>query len=106
MADSITPAWLMPIQNTKLVMKKPQATGRFRPVTPRPRFTIMPMAMAATSRISPRMVTTGQNHRGESRMDRSKSRLISRVLRTLPSCMVVPFLPDFPGFRRLSFRSS
>ena len=36
MAESITPAWLMPIQNTKLVMKKPHITGRFNPVTPKP----------------------------------------------------------------------
>ena len=40
MAESITPAWLMPIQNTKLVMKKPQKTGRFSPVTPMPRLTM------------------------------------------------------------------
>ena len=26
MAESITPAWLIPIQNTKLVMKKPHTT--------------------------------------------------------------------------------
>ena len=37
MADSITPAWLIPIQKTKLVMKNPHITGRFSPVTPRPR---------------------------------------------------------------------
>ena len=35
-AEIITPAWLMPTQKTKLVMKKPQNTGRFRPVTPNP----------------------------------------------------------------------
>ena len=28
MAESMTPAWLMPIQKTKFVMKKPQKTGR------------------------------------------------------------------------------
>ena len=37
MAESITPAWLMPIQKTKLVIKKPQNTGRLSPVTPTPR---------------------------------------------------------------------
>ena len=80
-------------------MKKPHATGRFSPVTPKPRFTIIPMAMAATSRISPRTVTTGQNQRGESRIDRSKSRLTSLVLRTLPSCIVVPSYSGFASTR-------
>ena len=40
MAESMTPAWLIPIQNTKLVMKKAHITGRFSPVTPRPRANI------------------------------------------------------------------
>ena len=39
MAESITPAWLIPIQNTKFVMKNPHITGRLRPVTPKPLFT-------------------------------------------------------------------
>ena len=30
------PAWLMPIQNTKLVRKKPQNTGQLIPATPMP----------------------------------------------------------------------
>jgi hypothetical protein len=28
MADTNVPAWLMPIQNTKVTMKMPQKTGR------------------------------------------------------------------------------
>ena len=47
MAESMTPAWLMPIQKTKLVMKKPQKTGRLRPVTPMPRLTMKPAAKTA-----------------------------------------------------------
>tara|TARA_B100001559_G_C16238078_1_gene500991 strand:- start:111 stop:332 length:222 start_codon:yes stop_codon:yes gene_type:complete len=39
-ADNITPAWLIPIQNTKLVIKNPQKIGRFRPVIPSPRLII------------------------------------------------------------------
>ena len=36
MAESITPAWLIPIQKTKLVTKNPQNTGRLSPVSPIP----------------------------------------------------------------------
>ena len=35
-AEMSVPAWLMPIQKTKLVMSKAQNTGQFRPQTPRP----------------------------------------------------------------------
>ena len=37
-AEIMIPAWLMPIQNTKLTRKNPQNTGRFKPVTPSPLF--------------------------------------------------------------------
>ena len=30
-AESITPAWLMPTQNTKFVIMNPHMTGRFNP---------------------------------------------------------------------------
>src|ERR1700735_987045 len=36
MAEISVPAWLMPIQKTKLVMSKAQKTGEFRPHTPIP----------------------------------------------------------------------
>src|SRR5580698_4452630 len=36
MAEISVPAWLMPIQNTKLVMSKAQKTGEFRPQMPMP----------------------------------------------------------------------
>ncbi len=36
MAEISVPAWLMPIQKTKLVMSKAQKTGEFRPQTPMP----------------------------------------------------------------------
>ena len=39
-AEIMMPAWLMPIQNTKLVMKKPHMMGRLRPVTPTPLFSM------------------------------------------------------------------
>ena len=77
MAESMTPAWEMPIQKTKLVMKKPQTMGRLRPVMPRPRSIMTPMVMAAARTMVARKPTTGQNQRGVSRMDRSRSRLIS-----------------------------
>ena len=38
-AEMSVPAWLMPIQKTKLVMSKAQKTGQLRPHTPIPRFT-------------------------------------------------------------------
>ena len=72
-ADSITPAWLIPIQNTKLVMKNPHITGRFIPVTPRPLLTINPAALIAPSTISPSNATVIQNHFGECRIDDSLS---------------------------------
>ena len=92
MADSITPAWLMPIQNTKLVMKKPHTTGRFRLVMPRPRLIMMPMVMAAARTTKPSIPTTGQNQRGVSSMDRSRSRFTSVGVRILPSCMEAPVI--------------
>src|SRR5918996_6360654 len=36
MAEMSVPAWLMPIQNTKLVTKNPQYTGQLMPVMPKP----------------------------------------------------------------------
>ena len=39
-AEIMIPAWLIPIQNTKLVIKNPHITGLFRPVTPTPLFNI------------------------------------------------------------------
>ena len=36
MAESMTPAWLMPTQNTKLTSRKPHITGRLMPYTPVP----------------------------------------------------------------------
>ena len=68
----------MPIQNTKLVMKKPHITGRFRPVTPNPLFTSNPAAANPPSTIRPRMVTVMGNHLGERRMETSNSRFICR----------------------------
>src|SRR6476660_9418983 len=35
-AEISVPAWLIPIQNTKSVMKTAQYTGMFRPATPKP----------------------------------------------------------------------
>ena len=35
-AEISVPAWLMPIQNTKLVMSNAQKTGQLRPQTPMP----------------------------------------------------------------------
>ena len=35
-AEINVPAWPIPIQNTKLVMSQPQATGWFCPQTPTP----------------------------------------------------------------------
>jgi hypothetical protein len=35
-AEIRVPAWLMPIQNTKLVMSNAQKTGEFSPHTPMP----------------------------------------------------------------------
>ena len=40
MAEIMIPAWLIPIQKTKLTRKKPQNTGLLSPVTPRPLFII------------------------------------------------------------------
>ena len=77
----------MPIQKTKLVMKKPQTMGRFNPVMPSPRSIITPMVMAAARTMVARKPTTGQNQRGVSSIDRSRSRLISAGVRALPSCM-------------------
>src|SRR6516165_6276938 len=37
-AEISVPAWLMPIQNTKLVMSNAQNTGQLRPQTPMPWF--------------------------------------------------------------------
>ena len=37
-AEISVPAWLMPIQNTKLVMKKPQNIGLRMPVIPNPQY--------------------------------------------------------------------
>ena len=38
------PAWLIPIQKTKLTMYTPQNTGRLRPVTPTPWLIMYPKA--------------------------------------------------------------
>ena len=78
MAESITPAWEMPIQNTKFVMKKPHITGRLRPVTPKPLFTSKPAALNPPSTMRPKMITEIGNHFGECRMEFSNSRLIWR----------------------------
>ena len=37
-AEIMIPAWLMPIQKTKLTRYTPHITGRFSPVTPKPWF--------------------------------------------------------------------
>ena len=87
MADSITPAWLMPIQKTKLTMKKPHMTGRFSPVTPIPRLIITPAAANPARTMRPRTATANQNHRGEYSIDPRRSRLICLAGRTLPSCI-------------------
>lgn len=42
MAEIMIPAWLMPTQKTKVVIRVPQKTGRFRPVTPRPLLIMKP----------------------------------------------------------------
>ena len=55
-AEIIIPAWLIPIQKTKLTMKKPHIAGRFSPVTPTPLLSIQPNAADA-----------GQEHEGEER---------------------------------------
>ena len=36
MAETNVPAWLIPIQNTKVTMNTPQKTGRRMPVMPMP----------------------------------------------------------------------
>ena len=90
MAESITPAWLIPIQNTKLVIMKPHDTGRFSPVTPSPWLIIKPVALKAPRTTMPRTPTAGQNHRGVASTDRSRSRLTWVWLRTCPSCMEAP----------------
>ena len=64
MAEIITPAWLMPTQKMKLVMKKPQKIGCCKPVTPRPWFIMKPNALAAPATISPRMETITTHHMG------------------------------------------
>ena len=38
-AEINVPAWLMPIQKTKLVMSKAQKIGEFKPQTPIPLYT-------------------------------------------------------------------
>ena len=86
-AESITPAWLMPIQKTKLTMKKPHMTGRFKPVIPMPLLIISPAALIAPRTIIAMIATVTQYQLGVVRIDRSKSRLISFAGRTLPSCI-------------------
>ena len=58
------PAWLMPIQNTKLTRKNPQNTGRFKPVTPKPLFIMYPKAASPVSTMTRRNSTVGNHHFG------------------------------------------
>ena len=61
-ADIMIPAWLIPIQNTKLVMKKPHITGLFRPVTPTPLLSMYPNAPAAVRNMTSRKRTRPGHH--------------------------------------------
>ena len=76
MAEIITPAWLMPTQKMKLVMKKPQKTGCWRPVTPSPWFIIKPKALAAPATMIPRTETMTTHHIGVLNTTSRSSRLI------------------------------
>ena len=71
------PAWLMPIQKTKLVMKKPHMMGRFNPVTPTPLFNMKPKAPAPARKTSRRKATSPSHHLGVPRTPDRRSWLIS-----------------------------
>ena len=75
-AEIITPAWLMPTQKTKLVMKKPQKMGCCRPVTPKPWFIMKPNALAAPATMSPSTETSTTHHMGVLKTTSSSSLLI------------------------------
>ena len=79
-AEIITPAWLMPTQNTKLVMKKPQNTGWRNPVTPSPWLNMKPTAMTAAPTTSPSKPTSTIHHIGVVNTTCSSSRLICASL--------------------------
>ena len=89
MADSMTPAWLIPIQKTKLVMKNPHITGRFKPVTPKPWLIMKPAVLMATSTMKPRTARAPKNHLGEFRMLTSSSLFTCLEFSGLPSCMML-----------------
>ena len=59
-AESITPAWLIPIQKTKFVIKNPHITGLFNPVTPRPLLIINATATVAARTTRPKVPTIAQ----------------------------------------------
>ena len=75
-AEIIIPAWLMPIQNTKLTRKNPQKTGRFRPVTPSPLFIMYPNAASPMKTIIVRNMTVGNHQRGVPSTPSSRSSFI------------------------------
>ena len=85
--EIITPAWLIPTQNTKLAMKNPHITGLFRPVTPSPWLIIHPKAPPAVATIRARMATVRKNHLGWVSTPLRSSRFISESGTGTRSCI-------------------
>ena len=63
-AETMIPAWLMPIQNTKLVIRKPQYTGLLTPSTPGPWLSSQPYAPTPVSHTRARNPKPPSHHLG------------------------------------------
>src|SRR3990170_4707667 len=84
-AEIIVPAWLMPTQKTKVVMKRVQYTGRFLPVVPMPHVTRYPQAYSPQATIAPKRPTSAQKRGPVRSMGWSTAWLISASVRLASS---------------------